>query len=324
MCLEDACLSLQRLDDAEGYFNAGMAIGEQRELQGTTRCLRAEHAETLLLQGKWDEAAEVCNELLAIPGVSPWNQLYPLRILGTIRGRRGEIDYTDLLDRSAEFSAGALSVPWLTQVRAAQVELHWLAGQPDVACAEARQAYDEALGRADQWRLGSVAIWAWRLRAAVEVAPTVAEPYALEMAGDWRGAVAAWERLGRTYDAALTRIFACTEDAELRVAVVILDSLGARATAAAARRQMKTLGMTAIPRGPRATTRAAPGGLTVREQEVLALLSLGLPDKEISRRLVISERTVHHHVSSILAKTGAPTRGVAARQAAGFGLGSPS
>jgi DNA-binding CsgD family transcriptional regulator len=324
LSLASCSLSLQRLDDAEGYFNAGMAIGERRELRGTTRCLRAEHADTLLLQGKWDEAAEVCTELLAIPGVSPWNQLYPLRILGTIGGRRGELDYAELLDRSAEFSAGAMSVPWLTQVRAARAELLWLAGQPDVAREEARHAYDEALGRTDLWRLGSAAIWAWRLGAAVEVATTLPEPYALEMAGDWRRAVAAWESIGRTYDAALTRIFACTEDAELRAAVLVLDNLGARATAAAARRRMKALGMTAIPRGPRATTRAAAGGLTAREQEVLALLSLGLPDKEISRRLVISERTVHHHVSSILAKTGAPTRGVAARQAARLGVGIPS
>jgi DNA-binding CsgD family transcriptional regulator/tetratricopeptide (TPR) repeat protein len=323
MCLQDACLSLQRLDEAEVYFKAGMAIGERRELRGTTRCLRVEHADTLLLQGNWDEAAAVCTEVLTIPGVSPWNQLYPLRILGTIRGRRGEPGHAELLDASAAMSAGAMKVPWTTQVRAARAELLWLAGEGEAACAEARLAYDEAVGQTDLWRLGSVAIWAWRLGAAVDVPTTLPEPYALEMAGDWRSAVAAWERLGRTYDAAVTRIFACSEDSELRTAVVVLDNLGARATAAAARRQMKALGMTAIPRGPRATTRAAPGGLTAREQEVLALLSLGLPDKEISRRLVISERTVHHHVSSILAKTGAPTRGVAARQAAGLGVGSP-
>ena len=87
MDLQDACVSLQRLEEAERYFSAGMAIGERRELRGTTRCLRAEHAELLLLLGKWDEAAELCAEILAIPGVAPWNQFYPLRTLGTIRGR---------------------------------------------------------------------------------------------------------------------------------------------------------------------------------------------------------------------------------------------
>ena len=80
--------------------------------------------------------------------------------------------------------------------------------------------------------------------------------------------------------------------------------------------------MTSIPRGPRTATRAAPAGLTAREQEVLALLSQGLADKEISQRLFISERTVHHHVSAVLSKIGVPSRTAAAREAARLGIGS--
>ena len=285
--------------------------------------MRVERADMLLLLGKWDEAAELCAEVLAIPGVSPWNQLYPLRIIGTIRGRRGEPAHTDLLDRSAAFAAGVASVPWLTQVRAVRAELLWLAGQPDLAREEAQEAYDQALGRTDLWKLGSVGIWLSRLRTGVQLPVALPEPYALEIAGNWRGAAVAWEQLGRTYDAALTRIVNSTDGAELRGTLTVLERFGARATAAAARRRMKELGMASIPRGPRAATRAAPAGLTAREQEVLALLSQGLSDKEISRRLVISERTVHHHVSSILAKIGAPTRFAAAREAARLGVGPP-
>jgi DNA-binding CsgD family transcriptional regulator len=322
MNLQDACIALQRLAEAERYFEAGMAIGERRELRGITRCLRVEHADTLLLLGNWDEATEICAEVLAIPGVAPWNQFYPLRILGTIRGRRGEPGHAELLDRSEAFVAD-LSMPWLTQVRAARAELFWLAGQPDLACREASEAYHVALGRTDLWKLGSVAIWASRLGARVDTAADLPEPYALEIAGDWKGAVASWERLGRTYDAALTRIFCCTDDGELRASLAVLDDLGARATAGAARRRMRELGMTSIPRGPRAATRATTAGLTAREQEVLALLSQGLSDKEISQRLVISARTVHHHVSSILAKMGAPSRLAAVREAARMGVGTP-
>jgi hypothetical protein len=60
------------------------------------------------------------------------------------------------------------------------------------------------------------------------------------VAGDWRRGAAAWERLGRTYDAALTRIVSSQDDAGLRTALAVLDSLDARATAAAARRPMKS------------------------------------------------------------------------------------
>ena len=87
---------------------------------------------------------------------------------------------------------------------------------------------------------------------------------------------------------------------------------------------MKELGVKAIPRGPRPATRAAPAGLTAREQEVLALLSEGLSDREISRRLFISERTVHHHVSAVLAKIGVSSRTAAAREAARLGLEMPT
>ncbi len=48
--------------------------------------------------------------------------------------------------------------------------------------------------------------------------------------------------------------------------------------------------------------------LTVREREVLELLSRGLPNKLIARRLQISEHTVKFHVSSIYAKLGATSR----------------
>ncbi|MEZ4736389.1 MAG: response regulator transcription factor [Caldilineaceae bacterium] len=48
--------------------------------------------------------------------------------------------------------------------------------------------------------------------------------------------------------------------------------------------------------------------LTAREQEVLALLAQGLPNKEIAERLVITERTAKFHVSAILSKLGATNR----------------
>jgi DNA-binding CsgD family transcriptional regulator len=48
--------------------------------------------------------------------------------------------------------------------------------------------------------------------------------------------------------------------------------------------------------------------LTLREQDVLALVKERLGNKEIAARLFISERTVKFHVSSLLAKFGAENR----------------
>jgi DNA-binding NarL/FixJ family response regulator len=83
---------------------------------------------------------------------------------------------------------------------------------------------------------------------------------------------------------------------------------------------MRALGFRDVPRGPRRATSGNPAGLTDRELEVLALLAEGLRNPDIADRLVVSARTVDHHVSSILGKLGARTRGEAAAAAIRLGL----
>jgi DNA-binding CsgD family transcriptional regulator/tetratricopeptide (TPR) repeat protein len=317
--LQDGCNSLQQFADAERYYTAGMAFCDKRDLRALTRCLRGSQADTLLALGRWDEAAELCTQLLAIPGVSPANQLYPLRDLAAILGRRGDADAWAIQDRALALAVQMAEPAWIAQARAIQAEMLWLSGQADDAAAEADAACAEASGRVDPWRLGSLAIWLWRLRPASGLPPGLPEPYALEVAGDFAGAAAAWQRLGRPYDAALVWLHS-EDEAGLRAALQTFDDLGARAVAAVGRRRMRQLGLTSIPRGPRATTRTTPAGLTAREQQVLALVAEGLPDRAISQRLFISERTVHHHVSAILGKIGVQSRSAAGREAARLGI----
>ena len=62
----------------------------------------------------------------------------------------------------------------------------------------------------------------------------------------------------------------------------------------------------------RATEPAVGSQLTPRERDVLKLLAEGFPNKEIARRLYVSEKTVKTHVSSILQKLGVKDRTQAA------------
>jgi DNA-binding NarL/FixJ family response regulator len=71
---------------------------------------------------------------------------------------------------------------------------------------------------------------------------------------------------------------------------------------------------------PRPTTRANPAGLTAREVEVLRLIAAGQSNAEVAKSLVVSPRTVDHHVSAALRKLRAKTRLEAAAAAAKLGL----
>ena len=70
----------------------------------------------------------------------------------------------------------------------------------------------------------------------------------------------------------------------------------------------------------RAADPPAGSQLTPRERDVLRLLAEGFPNKEIARRLFVSEKTVKTHVSSILQKLGVQDRTQAALAAVRQGL----
>lgn len=76
----------------------------------------------------------------------------------------------------------------------------------------------------------------------------------------------------------------------------------------------------AVPRGPRPATRANPAELTSRELEVLRLVAAGMRNADVADELVLSPRTVDHHVSAILRKLHMKTRGEAAAAATRLGL----
>jgi DNA-binding NarL/FixJ family response regulator len=95
----------------------------------------------------------------------------------------------------------------------------------------------------------------------------------------------------------------------------VFDELGAAPAARIARRRLRALGVRQVPRGPQPATRANPAGLTDRQAEILRLLTDGLTNAEIAERLVVSVRTVDHHVSAVLQKLGVASRRAAAAAA---------
>ena len=141
---------------------------------------------------------------------------------------------------------------------------------------------------------------------------------AAQVRGEWTAAAEQWADAGCPYEAAV----ALSEgpDNAQRQALEELNRLGARPAARIVARRLRQRGIRALARGPRAGTRESPAGLTRRETEVLMLLGEGLRNAEIAGRLVLSRRTIDHHVSAILQKLGARSRGEAVATARRLGL----
>ena len=150
-------------------------------------------------------------------------------------------------------------------------------------------------------------------------ATLVAEPFRLELAGDYERAAERWTAMGCPYEAALARGHA-DDDAVQRRGLAELQRLGAHPAARRVARGLRERGLRDVSRGPRAATRENPAGLTTRELEVVALVAEGLRNAEIAGRLFLSEKTVAHHVSAILRKLGVATRSQAGAEAARLGI----
>jgi DNA-binding NarL/FixJ family response regulator len=138
------------------------------------------------------------------------------------------------------------------------------------------------------------------------------------MTGSPREAAAIWIALGCPYEAAWALAESGDEEA-LHDALAKFERLGALPATRSTRHTLRSLGAT-VPRGPRSSTRANVAQLTTRELDVLGLVATGLRNGEIAERLVLSRRTVDHHVSAILRKLDARTRGEAVAEAARLGV----
>jgi DNA-binding NarL/FixJ family response regulator len=138
------------------------------------------------------------------------------------------------------------------------------------------------------------------------------------MSGDWRGAANAWRVIGCPYEQAVA--LADGDEPAKRAALEIFEQLGAGPAAEKLRQTLRATGARGLRRGPRPSTKENPSGLTNRQLEVLALMADGLGNADIGERLFISAKTVDHHVSAILSKLDAKTRGEAVAMASQAGL----
>jgi ATP/maltotriose-dependent transcriptional regulator MalT len=283
------------------------------------RYFLAEQAQAQLNQGRWDGAAQSAAQVLRLPAVSTSPRIVSLTVLALVRARRGDPDAEPLLDEALELAEPSGELLRIAPVAAARAEVAWLAGRPDRIPELTTDAFALALQLDNKGMIGVLGRWRRRAGLGDALPVGVPEPAALELAGEWAAAAAAWERVGCPYDSAIA-LAEVEDEHALRQGHAALQRLGARPAAAIVARHLRERGARGVTRGPRATTRDNPAQLTSREMEVLDLVAAGLRNAEIAERLFLSARTIDHHVSAILRKLGVQTRGQAAVAAKRLGV----
>ncbi len=309
-CFNHYCMLVieLRFAEAEEWYHRTVARAEEYDLSTYQLGIRRMHSLTLLRRGAWQAALELSPITAPTPDESPHYLIEPRVIAATVAARRGERVDPDLLDEAIEQAEACAQPQSVVPVRVARAEVAWLAGDLDATWKELRLARDLGLQSRDLLR--DVEVWAHRTGLGAAEA-SLPGPAAVEVAGATRRAARAWDAVSCPYDAALA-LLGSEDEAELREAVTRFDDLGAVVPARLARRRMRELGHRSVPVDAQPATRAHPKNLTVREQEILALVAAGRRNKDIAEVLVISPRTVGSHVSSIIRKLGVLTRGEAA------------
>jgi ATP/maltotriose-dependent transcriptional regulator MalT len=304
---------------ADRHLDAGLRYCDERGLDLWRTYLIAYRARAYLDRGDWDDAVASATQIVRDPRTSPVPRIVALAVLGLVRARRGDPDAWTSLDEAWALACDTGELQRIEPTAAARAEAWWLAGRRDEVVQATSLALELASSHRASWVLGEMLSLRRRAGVPVDTAADVPEPFAGELAGEWQRAATEWRRLDSPYEAALALTEADDEEA-MHQGLAELLQLGARPAAAIVARQLRQRGARHLPRGPRTATRVNPAHLTARELDVLALLATGLQNKEIAVELVLSHRTVDHHVAAILQKLGVRTRREAAREAVRLGL----
>ena len=341
--LVSACLSVRDFERAAEWCDR---IAEFAERWGSRYMLafcRSEYGAVYLWRGRWDEAgalleASVEDYARSRPAFVPGVRVQ----LAELRRRQGRASEAARLLDAAGIPAATLGHARLALDRddahtAADLAERYLRGLPEDSAldrvaglellVQARVAAGQPDGAAEaahELRALASKVETVPLRAAADladgrVAAARGEHDAARVALE--DAVDGLQRAGAPFETALARIELAAvllargrRDAAEHEASLAVESLAALGAELELRRARRALDQA------RASGRTTAPGVTARERDVLRLLAEGLTNRQIAERLVVSEHTVHRHVTNVLRKLDLPSRAAAAAYAVRSGL----
>jgi DNA-binding CsgD family transcriptional regulator len=220
--------------------------------------------------------------------------------------RRGNPISRETLDTLRKIAESSVFQERLYPIAALFAEMAWLQGNLTKCLAEVEPIFQIACQLDIPREIGEFAYWMWRAGAIQEAPIHAAEPYATQIAGNWREAALMWEKFGCPYEQAMALMDG--DEAAQLAALEIFERLGARPIIHKLKQKMHAEGIR-IPHRSKVAAHEGPGGLTAREIESLRWVSQGLSNQEIAA-----------HLRSIYDKLNVTTRTAAVHEASQFNL----
>jgi len=304
---------------AKPYLDAGIAFCEQHDLGSWLRYMTTVRARAALDRGDWKEAEEDAMAVVRHPRTAPISKIPALFVLGLVRARRGDAGADMLLEEAYALALPTGEMQRLGLITLALAESAWLQGRLEDRATELETAAALAAKQPEGWMNTELAFWRRRLDPSIKDTFVCAGPGVAALEGKPAAAATQWCDMGCAYLRAMY-LADSNDENDLRAALVVAEGLGAVPLAGILRRRLRAAGIRGVTRGAQERHRQNPHGLTTRELGVLAQLTEGLRNADIARRLFVSEKTIDHHVSSILAKLGVRSRGEAAAMANRLGI----
>ena len=306
---------LGKYREALDYIEQAENYGRDRDFRVYGYMFAARRCRLALMRGQWVEAEAGLRDLLDGQDDPGMIGRETVPVLARVLVRQGSTDAPDWLALAARHAALADVLEWLVPTGLAHIEHAWLTGDHGRAGPYPGLLVERTDRPGMLVQRGELLMYLRRLGYPAEPFPGCPEPYASALRGDWRSAADAWLSEDDPYEGAVELAESGKVEPTLE-ALAILDGLGAKPAVAIVRRRLRALGVARLPRRPQPGTLTNPAGLTDRQLEILRLVATGLSNAEIAQRLVVSPRTVDHHVSAILQKLGVRTRRDAAARAA--------
>ena len=302
---------------AERILSEGIAFDTFHDLDAWTYYLIGRQAQLRMEQGRFREAETIARGVLQIDRLTLVMKLPARTVLAKVCMRLGASDASAYLQQSLKEAMATGEAQNITPVRLAMIEEAYVRGDLDLCRSRIEQVVGEGTRGFDPWERGELAVWCKRTGLGDLFPCAVADmaaPRASEINGDCRFAADQWLKLGLPYEAALSLTHQTGQQAEtsLHEAISMLDEIGAKPASLLARKRAEAQGIV-IPlpkmrRGPYGIAKHHPLGLTSREVQILEMISKGLANADIAKTLNRSQRTIEHHVSSVLAKLNAQNR----------------